>query len=158
VIRETDWHPSMAAELREMRLRTEQTAREGNLKRGEGGTVDVEYVAQMLTLRHAKESPNIIQPGTTASLTALSEAGHLDEKQSLALIGGYRTLRRIEASLRLMNTPARHELPEESDAMKNLAFLMNESDPQMIVAQCQHARQNNRMIFDQIFDSAAAEN
>ncbi len=42
----------------------------------------------------------------------------MDEKQSLALINGYRTLRRIEASLRLMNTPARHELPEDRDSMQ----------------------------------------
>jgi hypothetical protein len=39
--------------------------------------------------------------------------------------------------------------------MKNLAFLMNESDPAMIVAQCQQTRQVNRTIFNQIFDQVA---
>ncbi len=106
VINHTIWNASMAIELREMRERMQQTAREENLKRGEGGTVDVEFVAQTLTLRHAKESPEIIQTGTTASLNALAEAGCLNEKHSLALINGYRTLRRVEANLRLMNTPA----------------------------------------------------
>lgn len=159
VICQTEWQASMASELRDTRLRMQQTARQQNLKRGEGGTVDVEFVAQMLILRYASESPQIIVPGTTASLTALAEAGHLEESQAVALIAGYRTLRRIEASLRLMDTPARHELPEESeDAMKNLAFLMNEDDPQMIVAQCSQARRKNRQVFDQIFDSLAAEN
>ena len=156
VIIETKWHPVMATEIRQMRERMQQTARRENLKRGPGGTVDVEYVAQMLTLRHAKESPAIIQRGTTASLSALADAGHLDEKHALALINGYRTLRRIEANLRLMNTPARHELPEDMDSMKNLAFLMNESDPAMIVAQCQQTRKINRSIFNQIFDQVAA--
>ena len=155
VIVDTDWRPAMAGEIRELRERMQQTARPENLKRGEGGTVDVEFVAQMLTLRHAKQSPGIIRQGTTASLTALFESGHLDEQQSLILIGGYRTLRRIEASLRLMNTPARHELPEDPDLMKNLAFLMNESDPSMIEAQCQQSRQNIRTVFNQIFDQAA---
>lgn len=154
---ETDWDPAWATEIRELRERMQRTAQPENLKRGEGGTVDVEYVAQMLTLRHAKESPPIIKCGTTASLTALAEAGHLDQRQSLLLINGYRTLRRIEANLRLMNTTARHELPEEDDLMKNLAFLMNESDPDMIVAQCQQARQNNRSVFNQVFDRAATE-
>ncbi len=156
IIIETPWRPSMANEMREMRQRMQQTARPENLKRGEGGTVDVEFISQMLTLKHAKQSPQIIQRGTTASLTALAEAGHLDEKHSLALIHGYRTLRRIEGNLRLMNTPARHELPEDGDSMKNLAFLMNEADPGMIVAQCQQTRKSNRSIFDQIFDQAAA--
>lgn len=157
IITATDWQPSMAVEIREMRQRMQQTARVENLKRGAGGTVDVEFVAQMLTLRNAKQHPSIIRTGTTASLTALNEAGCLDEKQSLALINGYRTLRRIEANLRLMNTPARHELPEESDSMTNLAFLMGESDPEMIVAQCQQARHSNRIIFDQIFDQQSSE-
>jgi glutamate-ammonia-ligase adenylyltransferase len=158
VIRQTTWQAEMATEIRHMRQRMQQTARPENLKRGKGGTVDVEFVAQMLILRHASESPEVIQRGTTASLAALAEAGHLDEKQSLTLIGGYRTLRRIEANLLLMNTPARHELPEDSDSMNNLAFLMNESDPAMIVAQCQQTRQNNRAIFDRIFDRVAAGN
>ena len=148
----------MAIEIRELRETMQQTAREENLKRGAGGTVDVEFVAQMLTLRHAKQHPEIIQTGTTKSLTELTKAGCLEEKQSLALINGYRTLRRIEASLRLMNTPARHELPENSDSMANLAFLMGESDPAMIVAQCQQARQTNRALFLEIFDRLADNN
>lgn len=152
-ITETSWKPEMALQIRELRLRMQETAHEENLKRGSGGTMDVEFVAQMLTLRHASESPQIIRRGTTAVLTALTEAGHLDERWSLGLINGYRTLRRIEANLRLMNTLARHELPtSDADQMKNLAYLMDESDPAMIVAQCQQTRQSNRSIFDQVFD------
>jgi glutamate-ammonia-ligase adenylyltransferase len=154
IICSTDWKPEMAKEIREMRERMQQTATENNLKRGRGGTVDIEFVAQMLTLQHAKQTPQILQKGTTASLIALTDAGHLSETESITLINGYRTLRRIEANLRLMNTNARHELPEDPDLMKNLAFLMHESDPEMIVAQCTQTRQNNRSVFDQIFERA----
>jgi glutamate-ammonia-ligase adenylyltransferase len=149
----SNWQPEMGREVRTIRHRMEQTAHADNLKRGVGGTVDVELVAQSLTLQHAKDFPQIIQHGTTATLAALAETGCLDEKKSLELINGYRTLRRIEANLRLMNTPARHELPaSDAGEMKNLAYLMNESDPAMLVAQCRQARQNNRAIFDQVFD------
>ncbi len=151
----TQWHPQMATQIRKIRQRMQETAQEENLKRGSGGTVDVEFVAQMLTLRHAKASPAIIQRGTTATLTALASAGHLDEKQALGLINGYRTLRRIEANLQLMNIPARHELPADNiGEMKDLAYLMGESDPEMIIAQCQQTRHHNRAIFDQVFDAA----
>ncbi len=34
---------------------------------------------------------------------------------------------------------------------------MNESDPAMIVAQCQQARQSNRTLFNQIFDQLATK-
>jgi glutamate-ammonia-ligase adenylyltransferase len=156
VIRETSWHPAMADEIREMRHRVQDTATEANLKRGAGGTVDVEVIAQMLIIKHAGESPEILLPGTTAALQAISAAGYLPETDSLALINGYRTLRRVEAYLRLMDTPGRHELPSSEAALQNLAFLMDEPDPAMIVAQCQQARLKNRRIFDQVFASASS--
>ena len=156
IIRSTEWEPQMANEIREMRERMQQTATHDNLKRGEGGTVDIEFIAQMLTLRHAKQSPQILHTGTTASLLALADAGHLSDQESITLVNGYRTLRRIEANLRLMNTTARHELPENPDLMKNLAFLMNETDPKMIVAQCIQTRHNNRAAFNQIFERASS--
>ena len=155
IIQSTDWKPEMAIEIRDMRERMQQTATQTNLKRGEGGTVDIEFVSQMLTLRHAQESPQILQTGTTGSLLALANAGHLSDQESMTLINGYRTLRRIEANLRLMNTTARHELPDDPHLMKNLAFLMNETDPEMIVAQCVQTRHNNRIVFNQIFDRAS---
>ena len=155
IIRNTDWRPEMAVEIREMRERMQQTATQTNLKRGEGGTVDIEFVSQMLTLRHAHEAPQIIQTGTTKSLLALADAGYLSDQESMTLVNGYRTLRRIEANLRLMNTTARHELPDDTHLMKNLAFLMHETDPEMIVAQCIQTRNNNRMVFNQIFDRAS---
>jgi len=157
IIRDTPWERGMAVDIRDMRDRMQQTATDANLKRGEGGTVDIEFVSQMLTLRHAKESPQILQTGTTASLMALADAGHLKDQESVTLLNGYRTLRRIEANLRLMNTTARHELPDNQDLMKNLAFLMNEPEPEMIVAQCTQTRLNNRVVFNQIFDRVASE-
>jgi len=156
IIRSTEWKPEMATQIREMRERMQQTATHNNLKRGEGGTVDIEFIAQMLTLRHAKQSPQILHTGTTTSLLALADAGHLNDQESVTLVNGYRTLRRIEANLRLMNTTARHELPENPDLMKNLAFLMNETDPKMIVAQCIQTRHNNRAAFNQIFERAGS--
>ncbi len=156
VIVATRWNPSMAHEIRTLKTRMQQSATEGNLKRGEGGTIDVELISQTLTLKHAKDSPEIIVPGTTASLAKLASAGYLAEEDSLTLINNYRTLRWVEANLRLMNTPARHELPEDVDSMKNLAFLMNEHDDQMILARCKHARQSTRRIFNALFDRLAA--
>jgi [glutamine synthetase] adenylyltransferase / [glutamine synthetase]-adenylyl-L-tyrosine phosphorylase len=151
----TKWRSSMAEEIRTLRNRMQQSATVGNLKRGEGGTSDVEFISQTLTLKHASNSPEIITTGTTASLERLASAGYLSEENALTLIANYRTLRWVEANLRLMNTPARHELPEDALSMRNLAFLMNEHDEKMILARCRHACQSNRKIFDSIFDELA---
>ncbi len=155
VILSTQWRPSMAGEIRTLRSRMQQSATVGNLKRGEGGLIDIELIAQALTIKYASESPEILATGTTASLALLASAGYLSEESSLSLIANYRTLRWVEANLRLMNTPARHELPEDVESMRNLAFLMNEHDEKMILARCRHACHSNRKIFDSIFDELA---
>ena len=150
VLTSFDWTPSVARELRQMRIRMQDTASPENLKRGEGGTVDVEWIGQMLTLRHASSDAGIIRKGTTESLRELGESGHLSQEDAATLTRGYRILRRIEANLRLMKTTARHELPEDDRQMDLLAYLMGEPNADSIRQKCDAARKSNRMIFDQI--------
>ncbi len=150
------WQPAMAAQIRDLRLQLQTNASPDNLKRGEGGTIDVEHVAQMLTLRHAGDNIQIIRQGTTASLESLAEAGFLSADDADLLTQGYRTLRRTEANLRLMKTPARHSLPTDEESMRNLAFLMGEPDGHTIVRKCNEARKMNREVFNKIFDVALA--
>ncbi|WP_182867015.1 glutamate-ammonia-ligase adenylyltransferase [Stieleria mannarensis] len=152
ILAATQWRPSMAQEIRELRLRMEKTASEENLKRGVGGTVDVEFIAQRLTLQHISQHPEVHATGTIDSLQRLSDAGLLSADISLRLINNYRTLRRVEANLRLMNVSARHELPDKESQMRDLAFLMNESDPKMNEALVQQARASNRKLFNELFD------
>lgn len=151
------WEPQMADKIREMRHRMEQTAQPDNLKRGLGGTVDVEFVAQTLTLRYLRELPDVRRVGTTASLDALADAGCIKKEQAEILIEGYRFLRRVEGNLRLMNTIARHEIPEQDDQRHLLAFLMNEIDYRVVLQRCDQVRSQNRQVFNQIFEYLSAE-
>ncbi len=151
------WELCMAEQIRDMRYRMEKTAKPGNLKRGVGGTVDVEFVAQALTLRHSAIAAEVRPFGTTLTLQSLAKADCLSKAHANELIESYRFLRSVEGNLRLMNTVARHELPEESDKMKLLAFLMNEDAAERVVEKCDTARKRNREIFEQIFDRLAIE-
>jgi glutamate-ammonia-ligase adenylyltransferase len=153
VLAQTQWHRNMGGEIRDMRMRMQETAASENLKRAEGGSVDVEVIAQMLTLRHAADHPDVVRCNTIESLDALAAEGVLEESKSLSLANCYRTLRRIESRLRLLDTQERHELPSDDRTVKELAFLMNESDPTMITAQAEQARHTIRKLFNQIFDS-----
>ena len=60
-----------------MRTRLEDTASKRNLKRGPGGTVDTEFLVQMLQLKHGGDDPSIRVPGTLDALTALEKGGYL---------------------------------------------------------------------------------
>ena len=152
----TEWRPAMADEIRQLRLRMEQTASPENLKRGPGGTVDVEYIVQTLQLKHAAAHPEILEPGTLPALERLRDAGLLDADAQQRLSSGYRTLRRIESNLRLMNTAARHELPTDPHELRKLNFLTEASTaatpPGGLAEQCRNVRRQNRTIFDAIFD------
>jgi glutamate-ammonia-ligase adenylyltransferase len=109
------WQPEMADEIRRMRHRMEQTASPNNLKRGPGGLVDVEFIAQMLQLKHGGAHPEVRQPGTLDALAALHKIGALSHEDLEFFGTSYRVLLAMVSRLRLMNTTARHDLPEDHD-------------------------------------------
>ncbi len=69
------WRREFADEISNMRHRLEETARPNNLKRGPGGLVDVEFIAQMLQLKHGEQHLEVRVPGTLEALAALEKLG-----------------------------------------------------------------------------------
>ncbi len=151
IITSRDWTPQDRDEIRRMRLRMEETARKANLKRGPGGTVDVEFITQMLQLKFASQSPQVLQPGTLAALEALNGSGHLDDNEYRYLAEAYRFLRNVESRLRLMNTTARHDFPEDEHDLTRLAFLLGYPQAAKLQEDCAAFTQTNRVHFDRIF-------
>ncbi len=149
------WQKENAQAIRKMRRRLEETASEQNLKRGPGGTVDIEFVVQMLQLAHAAETPSVLTPGTLDALAALNDAGHLADDDFEHFDAAYRFLRSIEARLRLMNTAARHDLPTDELELKKLAYLLGHSSAQTLLRKCRQYTEENRRRFDRLFDEAA---
>ncbi|MEX2559744.1 MAG: hypothetical protein WD403_07505, partial [Pirellulales bacterium] len=84
------WQPADAAAIREMRGRVEAGASANNIKRGPGGIVDIEFLMQMLQLKHGRENPDLRTPNTLAALSALHEAGHLASGDFELFTRGYR--------------------------------------------------------------------
>ena len=138
------WERQNADEIRHMRMRLQETASNRNLKRGPGGTVDVEFAVQMLQMQHAAHSPSVLQPGTLDALRALHSAGCLSEDEAEFFGQSYRFLRSVESGLRLMNTAARHDLPEDEAELKKLAFLLGYESAERLLENCQRFTQENR--------------
>ena len=152
VIVGTGWRAEHAAQIHKMRMRMEDTAAKANLKRGPGGTVDVEFAVQMLQLKHAEAHPEVLTPGTLQALERLAEAGCMDIEQSRRWQAAYRFLRGIEARLRLMNTTARHDFPTEDAELKKLAFLLrSEESPEQLREECERYMRENRERFEALF-------
>lgn len=141
-----------AEEIRAMRYRLEQTATPRNLKRGIGGTVDIEFAVQMLQLSAARQHPQVLVPGTLDAIEQLRKLTKLSDKQAALLDESYRFLRSVESRLRLMNTAARHDLPSDEMELRKLAFLLKYQDVDSLIADCQRFRDQNRQMFQSIFD------
>jgi glutamate-ammonia-ligase adenylyltransferase len=121
------WRVGDAAEIRRMRRRLENTAGGGDLKRGPGGIVDIEFIVQMLQLKHAGMNPALRQPNPLSALEALGTAGLLAEEDRELFARGYRLLRTIEGRLRLINSSARDRLPGDPVELSRLAGLLRYS-------------------------------
>lgn len=151
------WQPGNATEIRTMRQRLEETATKFNLKRGPGGTVDVEFAVQALQLRHAELSPSVLVPSTLDAFAALKEEGHVSAADAEYWRKSYRFLRSIESGLRLMNTTARHDLPTDPGELKKLAFLLGYGEEEQLVADCAKYTTENRVRFDKLFERLSGE-
>jgi [glutamine synthetase] adenylyltransferase / [glutamine synthetase]-adenylyl-L-tyrosine phosphorylase len=150
----TPWRPEFASEIRGMRMRMEEGASKRNLKRGPGGTVDTEFLVQMLQLKHGRDDTTIRVPGTLDALTALEQGGYLSADDAEYFRTSYRFQRNIEARIRLMDFTGRHELPDSERDLAKLAYLLNYANPQALVAEAEHTFAENRARFDRIFDAA----
>ena len=150
-IEEIGWHSEQADKIRQMRYRLEDSASKANLKRGPGGTVDIEFTVQMLQLAHVAKAPEVLVPGTLDAIAALNEAGCLSDDDRSAFDESYRFLRSVESHLRLMNTTARHDLPQSESELRKLAYLLRYERPQQILDECRRFTQQNRKCFERIF-------
>src|SRR5439155_1486070 len=85
----------------ELGQRMEETAGPGNIKRGAGGLVDIEFLVQMLQLKHGRDNPAIQVPGTLAALSTLAKTNILAAEDAEYFTESFRFLRTIQARLRL---------------------------------------------------------
>lgn len=145
------WTDAMASEIYDLRMKLENDSTPTNLKRSRGGTMDIEFLVQMLQLKHAATSPEILLPGTLASLEAMDAAGILDTKEASDMAENYRFLRSVEARLRLMNTTKRHDLPTVDQQRNILAFLIGIDRPELLEERCRVVAEQNRQRFERHF-------
>ena len=150
-VQSQSWSDSTREELRKMRLAMQENCSSRNLKRGVGGTVDVEFVVQMLQLKHGGLSPEVLQSGTLVAAKRLAHHGYLSQDEYETLSQSYSFLRKVESRIRLMNTAARHELPEIPSELAKLAYLLGHQDVATLTARIHQYRIENRRLFEKFF-------
>ena len=141
--------PALAAEVRTMRDRVE-AGHPCDLKRGAGGLVDVEFIVQLLQLRHAAGRPDLQYPNTRDALTALHQAGLLGDAEHADLRAGYDFLRSAENRLRGVTNRASDELPDEPAALAKLARRLGYDAAENFLADLAARTRQVRAAFEQV--------
>jgi glutamate-ammonia-ligase adenylyltransferase len=72
-----------------------------DLKYAPGGLMDIEFLAQILQLRHAYEKPELLSTNTIAALGHLAKAGALGEIEAGALIAAAKLEHALTQALRI---------------------------------------------------------
>lgn len=95
-----------------------------HVKFGPGGLMDVEWVVQILQLRHAHEVPALRVTGTLAALRALVAAGLLDGAEAEALRAAWLSASRVRNAVMLARGAPGDQIPRTTPALDRVAGVL----------------------------------
>jgi [glutamine synthetase] adenylyltransferase / [glutamine synthetase]-adenylyl-L-tyrosine phosphorylase len=95
-----------------------------NVKLGEGGIREIEFLAQTLQLVWGGRDPGLRIAATLPALRALARAGHMPRRATAELGTAYRFLRRVEHRLQMAADRQVHTLPERPTDLARFATFM----------------------------------
>jgi glutamate-ammonia-ligase adenylyltransferase len=95
-----------------------------HLKLGPGGLADVEWVVQLLQLRHAHAVPELRTTRTMTGLAAAARAGLVGEDDTAALAAAWRLAARIRDAVVLVRGRPSDVLPTRQDELAAVAAVL----------------------------------
>jgi [glutamine synthetase] adenylyltransferase / [glutamine synthetase]-adenylyl-L-tyrosine phosphorylase len=123
-----------------------------NVKLGEGGIREIEFLAQTLQLVWGGRDPTLRVPTTLAALRALVRAGHVPRAAARELGDAYRFLRRVEHRLQMIADRQTHELPERPEELVRIATFMGYSGADAFANELLHHLQQVRAHYAEVFE------
>jgi glutamate-ammonia-ligase adenylyltransferase len=119
---------TLSHEVANMRQKLEDQAESGDIKRGRGGIMDIEFTVQYLQLIHGPAFPPLRQANTEHALRTLLKFKKIGTEDGKALLQAYEFLRRIENRVRVVHGLSGHNLPNKPAALRKLALRAGYSD------------------------------
>jgi [glutamine synthetase] adenylyltransferase / [glutamine synthetase]-adenylyl-L-tyrosine phosphorylase len=99
-----------------------ETPRAYNIKTGRGGIVDIEFLVQILQLRHGGDYHSLRKPNTYVALAELRELNLIEAPDYSLLREGYLFLRRLENRMRVLHDAPRSDLSKDPLEVEKLAL------------------------------------
>ncbi len=160
--------PDGVGEIHHLRMRMErelaqEDASHFDLKKGKGGMVDIEFLAQMLQLSHGHDYPDLRQRGTLEALKALRKKKIVRESDYRLLSEGYLFLRRLDHRLRLQRDQSIDILEREADDLHGVARALGYKGSRknhpgaLLVRDYEARRERIRACYDRFFKTGGSE-
>jgi glutamate-ammonia-ligase adenylyltransferase len=131
-----------------------------NIKLGEGGIREIEFVAQTLQLVWGGRDPALREPTTVGALRALARAGLLARRTASELTASYRFLRQVEHRIQMVADRQTHSLPEKPADLHRLAVFLGYADAadfaEALLRHLRRVRRDYRAVFEQVPDLPAS--
>jgi len=99
-----------------------------NVKLGEGGIREIEFLVQTLQLVWGGRDPALRNPTTLGALRLLTRSGHVPRRAEPELEEAYDFLRRVEHRLQMVNDRQTHELPSKPDELARIGLFLGYAD------------------------------
>ncbi len=106
-----------------------------NLKLGRGGIREIEFFAQTQQLIWGGRVPSLRVRSTTEALAALAAEGRITEAARDDLTACYRTLRRAEHRLQMIEDRQTHSLPSDPRELERFAIFSGHPDAKALSAE-----------------------
>ncbi|MCS5710130.1 bifunctional [glutamate--ammonia ligase]-adenylyl-L-tyrosine phosphorylase/[glutamate--ammonia-ligase] adenylyltransferase [Candidatus Berkiella aquae] len=145
---------SAFAALREMKelvnSEIKRRNKEKDLKLGNGGIRQIEFLAQAIQLLRGGQEPQFREQNLLTVLSLIAKAKYISQEEYLQLHDAYIFLRQAEHRIQMMHDTQTHALPKEKIDRMRLAYMMGFSDEKSFKKTLKHhtsnvARQFNRI-------------
>ncbi|MFH1377451.1 MAG: bifunctional [glutamate--ammonia ligase]-adenylyl-L-tyrosine phosphorylase/[glutamate--ammonia-ligase] adenylyltransferase [Planctomycetota bacterium] len=111
----------LAAAVLSMREKLEASADARDLKRGKGGTMDIEFICRYMQLREAWIYPKLRRTNTAETLELLARYDLLESSDARELLDAWRFLQALENRIRIVHGTSDSTFPTDSGMLDKLA-------------------------------------
>ncbi|TDP00498.1 bifunctional [glutamate--ammonia ligase]-adenylyl-L-tyrosine phosphorylase/[glutamate--ammonia-ligase] adenylyltransferase [Marinomonas balearica] len=130
---------------------------EHNIKLGEGGIREIEFVVQALQILHGGRNTSLQTPSIYTVLPYLKKAKYLPENEVDELLEAYRYLRRTEHALQSVKDEQTQLLPNDDLERQRLALRVGEPDWSSLETTLWKHRNNAHKYFVELIDAPEEE-
>ncbi|QPJ63931.1 MAG: bifunctional [glutamate--ammonia ligase]-adenylyl-L-tyrosine phosphorylase/[glutamate--ammonia-ligase] adenylyltransferase [Candidatus Nitrohelix vancouverensis] len=137
-----------------------QEAKKGkNVKLGLGGLADIEFIVQILQLKHGGKYPQLCHTNTFEAVSKFAQCGLLEYEVSEQVRKCFLFLRNLECALRLWNPNSKNYLPKDEFSLAILARLLRysgEDDAQLsarLLEDYEDRTQSVRAFYNKMLDN-----